>query len=140
MNIILRILKPTLYALLGLLLAFVVYANWEEPPLHARVKPIAMTILSVANMNTPEQATAIREQIDQLGGVTACAANTESKMVSITYHADEIDEQTLRQQVAGQAKAPVTKAQFAEFSGPECPVPQSYIMAFEKVKYALCFR
>lgn len=140
MNTAVRLLKISAYSLLGLLVAFIVYANWEEPPLHARVKPIAMTILSVDNLNSANQAELIREQISQLEGVTACAANTDSKLVSITYHADEIDEQTLREQVAGEAKNKVEKAFFPAVSGPECPVPHSYFMAFEKMKYAFCFR
>ncbi|MFN4144424.1 MAG: heavy-metal-associated domain-containing protein [Runella sp.] len=140
MKVLNRFLKATVYVLLGLLGAMVVYANWEEPPLHARVKPVAMTILKVEGMDNPQQAIQIKEHIEAKAGVTACASNPESKLVSITYHPDIISETTLQSEVFSRVHLPVSKAIFPESSAPECPIPHGYIMAFERLKYALCFR
>lgn len=134
-----KTLKVLAFTLSGFFLAFVVYANLEPAPMHAYVKPISMTILKVEDIKTP---TKIQQIISQAAGVTACTANPTSQLVSITFDPDETSAQQLSQLVGKLTKSSVQKASYddVEPSGPQCPVPLSYIMAFERAKYALCFR
>jgi copper chaperone CopZ len=135
-------IKIVTYSMLGIFLAFIVYANLEPAPMHVYVKPISMTILKVDGLKTQEQATDIRHQVSKATGVTACSANPASKLVSITFDPDQTSATFLGRFVSNLTQQPIKKASFEgiEASGPQCPVPLSYILAFERVKYAFCFR
>lgn len=141
-KIIIKITKISAYSLLGLFSAFVVYANLEPAPMHAYVKPISMTILKIDGLETQAQANDIRQHVSEVAGVTACSANITSKLVSITFDPDQTTAASLSKFVGKLTQQPVQNASFegVESSGPQCPVPLSYIMAFERVKYAFCFR
>lgn len=134
-----KTLKVLAFTLGGFFLAFVVYANLEPAPMHAYVKPISMTILKVEDIKTP---TEIQQRVSKAAGVTACTANPTSQLVCITFDPEETSAQQLSQLVGKLTKSSVQKATYddVEPSGPQCPVPLSYIMAFERAKYALCFR
>lgn len=138
----LKTMKVTGYSLLGIFSAFVVYANLEPAPMHAYVKPISMTILKLDGLKTQQQAMNIRQQVGKATGVTACSANPASKLVSITFDPDQTSAASLSKFVGNLTQQPVQNASFegVEPSGPQCPVPLSYIMTFERVKYAFCFR
>ena len=141
-KILLKVGKIAAYTLTGLFLTFVVYANLEPAPMHAYVKPIKMTIFKVEGLTNPALVNNTRERVSQLEGVTACAANPVSEMVSITFDPDQTSETSLHQMVKNITHLPVQTAVFesTEPSGPQCPVPQEYILAFEQVKYAFCIR
>jgi cation transport ATPase len=110
--------------------------------MHAYVKPISLTILKVDGLKNQEQATEIRQYVSKMKGVTACSANPVSELVSITFDPDQTSGASLSQLVTNFTQKPVQNASFegVESSGPQCPVPLSYIIAFERVKYAFCFR
>ncbi|MEZ4904508.1 MAG: hypothetical protein R2822_23550 [Spirosomataceae bacterium] len=110
--------------------------------MHARVKPISMTILKVEGLDNNLQADRVRNSISKAPGVTACSANSTSSIVSITFDPDQTSATALSQLVGNLTHQAVKNASFEgiEPSGPQCPVPLSYIMAFERVKYAFCFR
>lgn len=135
-------IKIVSYTLTGLFLTFVVYANLTPAPMHARVKPISMTILKVDGLDTDKEANVIRNRVSKTSGVTACSANTASKIVSITFDPDQTSATTLSKLVGNLTGKTVENASFdsIEAAGPQCPVPLSYIIAFERVKYAFCFR
>lgn len=141
-NTFIKASKRVGYTLLGLFLAFVVYANLEPAPMHSYVKPISMTIFKVDGLTSPEQVNSVKEKVSLHNGVTACGANPVSELVSITFDPDQTSEGSLRKLVGNITGRPVQAAVFKTDGppSPQCPVPQEYIMAFEKVKYALCFR
>lgn len=141
-NTLLTTIKVTGYSLAGLFSAFVVYANLEPAPMHAYVKPISMTILKVDGFTSENQAVDIRTQVSKAMGVTACSANPASQLVSITFDPDQTSADNLSKFVGNLTQQPVQNASFEgiEPSGPQCPVPLSYIIAFEQVKYAFSFR
>ena len=122
-------------------MAVLVWANWEEKPLHAYVKPINMAVFKAADLQTAEEANLLSQQIQRLTGVTACSANPESRLVAITYYADQQTEDRLKGHVLQRFKQ-VSKPSFEtdEPTGPQCPVPAEYILKLEQFKYALCFR
>lgn len=139
---LLTTIKVAGYSLLGIFSAFVVYANLEPAPMHAYVKPISMTILKVDGLKSEEQANEVRTEVGKATGVTACSANPASHLVSITFDPDQTSAEYLSNFVGKVTKQPVQNASFEgiEPSGPQCPVPLSYIMTFERMKYAVCFR
>lgn len=134
--------KISLYSLGFLFVAFVVYANLEPAPMHAYVKPISMTIIKVDGLDKTTNSEALQKQISQQKGVTACTVNPASQLVSITFDPDVTNESSLKSLVGTYSAKKVEPASFDGItaSGPECPVPLSYIQAFERAKYAFCFR
>jgi len=137
-----KTMKVVGYSLLGIFSAFVVYANLEPAPMHTYVKPISMTILKMDGLKSEEQAADLQTQVSKATGVTACSANPASQLVSITFDPDQTSANYLSNFVEQITQQPVQNASFEgiEPSGPQCPVPLSYIMAFERMKYAVCFR
>jgi hypothetical protein len=136
------VLKKTGYTLLGLIVAFVVYANLEPAPLSNQVKPVSIAMLSVKGLTDNIKAKDLQSQVDKLAGVTASTASAESQMISVTFHPDETTEEILSSFVGKATNLSVTRKVF-ELVGPpapQCPVPMGYILAFQKVKYAFCFR
>lgn len=133
---ILKFITLTFAVVLG---SFFVYANLEEPPLHASVKPVSMTILRANDVKNKK--TNIEKSLKEAQGITAFTVNPESNLVSITFDPEIISKQKL-QEIVGKS-APQTKvANFDsnEPSGPQCPVPMEYILKFERLKYAFCIR
>jgi hypothetical protein len=134
--------KKTVYTLLGLFVAFVVYANLEPAPLSNQVKPVSIAMLSVKGLTDQSRAKELQSKVDKLSGVTASTANVESQMISITFHPDETSDKILSSFVSEATHLSVSPKVF-ELVGspaPQCPVPMGYILAFQKVKYAFCFR
>lgn len=117
------------------------WANWEAPPLHAQAKPVGVALLKVDGLQDEAKATRIREEIDQLQGVTACSANPASQLLGVTYDTDVITEKELTAFVKKQfTQVSLPSVEETPVKGPQCPVPMEYILKMEKLKYALCFR
>lgn len=139
MKTFMKILKFTILSFAVILGSFFVYANLEEPPLHASVKSVSMTILKTENVISKK--TDIEKVLKNTQGITAFAINNESNLVSITFDPEMITNQKLQEIV--EKSAPQTQlANFdsSEPSGPQCPVPMEYILKFERLKYAFCIR
>ena len=133
--------KITGFIISGLLLAFVVYANWEEPPLSDKLnlKPIALAVFTLKQDISSADSITIAQKLANNKGVTAATVNRVGKTVSVTYHADETSEATLKQSVENE-NIQAQKLDFATFKGPQCPVPSEYIDFILNAKKALCFR
>ncbi|WP_128545717.1 heavy-metal-associated domain-containing protein [Larkinella soli] len=134
------LLKVTGSALFLGFLALLIWANWEPKPLHAKIEPIRMTLFQVDDLKTETAAARVREQMAKLPGVTACAANPESRLIAVTYHEDKISEAQLKQQVMRFGRVETPSFESVEPSGPQCPVPAEYLLRLERFKYALSFR
>ena len=141
MEILKKTFKITGFTLLGLFAAFVVYANWEEPPLSDRLnlKPIALTVFTLNHEVSSEDSLKMASQLAENKGITASTINPMGKTVSITFHEDETSESDL-QKVIEAANFQPKKLDFATFKGPQCPVPSAYIDLILNAKKAVCFR
>ncbi|CCH55821.1 hypothetical protein BN8_05108 [Fibrisoma limi BUZ 3] len=141
MHIVRTTAKGIGWSLLLSFLALVIWANWEEKPLHAKVKPISMAIFNAGDLETTAAATELDQRLEQLPGVTACTANPESRLVAVTYDPDQLTEADLKRHIQQRFKH-VAKPSFesVEPSGPQCPIPAEYIQKLEQFKYALNFR
>jgi hypothetical protein len=136
-----KALKISLYSLTAIFLGFVVYANWEPKPLHAYAKDSQLSIYQLEKPATEQDLKRINDELEQVKGVSAVAGNTESQMLSVVFHPDEISENDVKSWLTAK-KIDFGKADFS-IDGPpaaECPVPHEYIMGFQKIKYALNFR
>jgi hypothetical protein len=133
--------KITGVILLGLLFSFVVYANWEEPPLSERLnlKPIALAVFTLNHEISSTDSLMIAQKLANNKGVTAATVNRVGKTISVTYHADETSEAVLQQSVETN-NIQTQKLDFATFKGPQCPVPSEYIDFILNAKKTLCFR
>jgi hypothetical protein len=136
-----RGIKITLYSLAAMFLGFMIYANWQPKPLHAYAKDSQLSIYQLQNRATEQDLRKINDELEQVEGISAVAGNTESQMLSVVFHPDEISESEVKSWLSNK-NIDFEKADFSVEGSPaaQCPVPHGYIMAFEKIKYALNFR
>lgn len=134
-------IKITIYSLASLFVAFVIYANWQPKPLHAYAKDSQLSVYQLKKTATEEDLEKINTDLEKIPGISAVAGNTESQMLSVVFHPDEISEPEVKSWLSNK-NIEFEKADFSIDGppAPQCPVPHEYIMAFEKVKYALNFR
>ena len=134
-------IKITLYSFAAIFLGLLVYANWQPKPLHAYAKDSQLSIYQLKKTATEQDLQKINDELEQVAGISAVAGNTESQMLSVVFHPDEITENEVKNWLSEKNIA-IEKADFS-IDGPpaaECPVPHEYIMGFQKIKYALNFR
>ncbi len=141
MKTLLKVTKAVCLTVGVLFVAFVVYANLEEPSLSDKLnlKPIQLVVFNLSKPLSTSDSTSLASSLEGTLGVTAATVNPKSQTVSVTYHADEVNEETLKQKVE---RFPVsaTKLEFSQMDGPKCPIPMSYIDFVLDAKKALCFR
>ena len=136
-----KIFKTSVITFLALFTAFMIYANWEKPPLsdQLNLKPIALSVYNLDRAITVNDSIEIANTLSIQKGITAATVNRLGQTISITYHPDEIAETDLMKTVSlGNLKA--KKIDFTAFKGPQCPVPSSYIDFILNAKKTLCFR
>ena len=134
-------IKITLYSFAAMFLGLLVYANWQPKPLHAYAKDSQLSIYQLKKPATEQDLQRINDELEQVKGISAVAGNTESQMLSVVFHPDEISENDVKTWLT-EKNIGFDKADFS-IDGPpaaECPVPHEYIMGFQKIKYALNFR
>ena len=134
-------IKITLYSFITIFLGILVYANWQPKPLHAYAKDSQLSIYQLKKTATEQDLEKINNKLEKVHGISAVAGNSQSQMLSVVFDPDEISENDVKIWLIKE-NIDFEKADFA-IDGPpaaECPVPHTYIMAFQKIKYALNFR
>ncbi|MFN8353808.1 MAG: hypothetical protein U0Y10_05170 [Spirosomataceae bacterium] len=141
MKTIRTITRGLLITCLTLFLGIFAWANWEEPPLSAKLnlKPINLVVFKLSQSPSASDSAALNERLAHTNGVTACTVNPSGMAVSVTYYDDQVSEQTL-QTLVQQADQGASKINFAAYDGPKCPVPAEYINFLVSLKTTLCFR
>jgi hypothetical protein len=136
-----KIFKTSAITFLALFTAFVIYANWEKPPLsdQLNLKPIALSVYNLEGAITVNDSIQIANTLAVQRGITAATVNRTGQTISITYHPDEIAEADLKQIVTSE-NFKAKKIDFTAFKGPQCPVPSEYIDFVLNAKKTLCFR
>ncbi|MGI4862930.1 MAG: hypothetical protein ACRYFZ_03350 [Janthinobacterium lividum] len=135
-------LKVALYGrvALGGVFLLLLWSNWQEPNLHDYPAPVTVGALRVAGVQPGPQATALHARLLQLPGITACTVSADAQAVAYTYHPDEITPAQVQQQVASGFRVQEYHAPAAAIVGPQCPVPTGYIVALERLRFALNLR
>ena len=134
-------IKITFYSFATIFLGLLIYANWQPKPLHAYAKDSQLSIYQLKKTATEQDLLRINDELEQVKGISAVAGNTESQMLSVVFHPDEISENDVKTWLVKE-NIEFEKADFSTDGPPaaECPVPHEYIMGFQKIKYALNFR
>lgn len=134
-------IKITFYSFATIFLGLLIYANWQPKPLHAYAKDSQLSIYQLKKTATEQDLKRINDELEQVKGISAVAGNTESQMLSVVFHPDEISENDVKTWLVKE-NIEFEKADFSTDGPPaaECPVPHEYIMGFQKIKYALNFR
>lgn len=124
------------------LAALVVWASWEEPNLHDYAKPVQVALLRVEGIRSPAQAQALEQQLGAVPGVAACTFNARTQVATLLYHAAEVSEAELTRIVSVGGTLPVQPLAVAAApaSARQCPVPPGYLLALERVRFALNLR
>ncbi|TPG65970.1 hypothetical protein [Hymenobacter nivis] len=124
-------------------LAVLAWANWEAPALHSFAAPIALVAWQVPHLPTGPAAEALRARLAAQPGVSACALSAATGTVSVVYRPGEATEAGLRQALAQAGPwvpQALPEAPAAAPTGRACPVPAGYVLALERVRFALNVR
>jgi hypothetical protein len=118
-------------------LSFLVYSNWSPKPLHASAPEIDFLLIEVKNEDKQIENFFIK--LRALDGVSTCSYSEKSKHLSIIFFPDIINRPSLIELLRVN-DITYNFPQFEGESGPQCPIPHTYLMKFEKAKYAFNFR
>lgn len=110
--------------------------------MHARVKPVRLVVYELGGLSDSLSARQLEQVLARTGGVSAAVVNHHAKLMSLSFYEDQISESALRRLASQQGQYQVRIPNYGaiEASGPQCPVPMSYIQTFERIKYAFCIR
>ena len=136
-----RSLFAGLFALL--LVSLLTWANWQEPNLHDYVPSASISLLHVGGLSDPARAASLERRIAVLDGVTDCNLNSQTQVAVVTHYPDQISLADIRRSLSNNGAYVVTEQAFvpaAAATGPQCPVPAGYLVALEKLRFALNFR
>lgn len=138
-----RLIRPTGRIVAVAVLALLVWANWQEPDLHSFAHSVRLVVLKVHGLAATRSAGDLQDRVSALPGVTACTLQPATEVAVVTYRPAETTEATVRQAltaggafVVASLPAPATSV----VAGPQCPVPASYLLALERLRFALNFR
>lgn len=136
------IFKKVSIASFALFAAFLVYANLEPAPLHTYAPPAAMVIFKSTTLKDKEKAKQINDILEKINGITANSINLESQLISITYHPEKTNANSLKELLKNSSGLDFDFATYEknETPQPECPIPHGVFANLEKIKYAFCFR
>ncbi len=110
--------------------------------MHHYVRPIEMTVWQLAPVGSPAAAQALRSQLAAEPGVAACAVSPRTNCVAFVYHPGEVSLPGLYAAI-GRHGARVIDNPPARTGPPlirQCPVPGSYLVLLDRVKFALNLR
>jgi hypothetical protein len=128
--------KTMISCLAGLLL----WANWQEPNLHDYSIPASVGALRLAGVQPGAQATALHTRLLRLPGITACTISADAHALAFTYYPEIVTPAQVQQVVASTCQAQEYVAPATTVLSPQCPVPQGYIVALDKLRFALNLR
>ncbi|UOQ54317.1 hypothetical protein [Hymenobacter cellulosivorans] len=118
------------------LLALLVWGSWTEPSLHEYAPTTEFITLSAPDLRPGPAAERLQARTQALPGVTACALRPDKQLLTVAYHPDELTADELSQQL-GLRPLPTVAPDPAER---QCPVPPGYVLALERVRFALNLR
>lgn len=123
-------------------LALLLWANWAAPEMHHYLRPAEMRVWQLAPLASPAAAQALATQLATEPGVSACAVSPRTNCVAFVYYPDKVTPAALYQAV-GRRGARVVAHPPANAPAPtlrQCPVPSSYLLFLDQVRFALNLR
>ncbi|MCC7028517.1 MAG: hypothetical protein IT265_16270 [Saprospiraceae bacterium] len=122
-------------------LLFIIYANMESRPLHAKVPEVDWLIVDIeCNLELKDKMN-IEKKYASVYGISTCVLNSDHNRMSFSF----FKSQTKKENIINMLNADGLNPKIPSFnnmvaSSPQCPVPMSWILNFEKFKYAFNFR
>jgi hypothetical protein len=109
--------------------------------MHHYARPGATAIWQLAPLSSPAATEALRVKLAAEPGVSACAISTNTGCVAFVYRPDEVTPAVLYQAVTRSGARVLTEpsAQSAPTMR-QCPVPPGFLLALDKVRFALNLR
>lgn len=141
MNILRKITKISLVILGIALVSFFIYANLDTKPMHAYAKPTGIELFEVKEGLNDQRIEELNTKIEAIEGITAFAGNAESKIISVLYNPEKINQKKITEILIDE-NLTLEKPSFGpkDPNVAECPVPYGYILQFQKLKYAFNIR
>lgn len=130
--------RPTVQLGLFGAASLLTWASWQEPSLHDYPQPISVAAVRLAGPGTA--LAAMHDQVVRLPGITACTVNADARSLAFTYHPDEVTPAQVCQQLPAAWHAQLYQAPMQLVAGPQCPVPQGYLVALDRLRFALNLR
>jgi len=131
-----KLIKTTLVSVFIIFFGFFVYANLHPMTLSDKVAPVKFLLLSIDNEKDIETNV---QKIQDMNGVTACAYNKDSKLMSLSYQYIDINESELLSDVSTLLDDKELKTTSISSKGSGCPY-HATLGFFSKVDYYLNLR
>ncbi|PJJ48519.1 hypothetical protein [Hymenobacter chitinivorans] len=117
-------------------LALLVWSSWTEPSLHEYAPTTEFITLSAPSLHPGPAAQQLQARAQALPGVTACALRPDKQLLTLAYHPDEVTADEVRRRLGLRPLAVAAP----DPSERQCPVPAGYVLALERVRFALNLR
>ncbi|MES2588151.1 MAG: hypothetical protein V4622_04170 [Bacteroidota bacterium] len=118
-------------------LTLFVWANWEESTITEKLPTINLVTFDLSSLKDENSFALIQEEFNSKKGVTACAVNSKSKLVTFTFYPDVTSKEELLDDLQSLGGKSVCMKIFPSKAG--CPV-QGTKDFFGKIKESLKFR
>ena len=114
------------------------WSNWQEPNLHDYPEPISVAVVQLSGPALNVEG--LHRLVTHVSGITACTISADVRSMAFTYHPNEVTPEQVQQQLPAAWHAQLYQAPPALITGPQCPVPQGYVVALERLRFALNLR
>ncbi len=124
-------------------IALLGWANWQDPVLHSYAEPVNMAVFRVDGVRSAEQAVALERRIGAVPGVSACSIQPQTASAHVVFHPAEASVTAIAAAFARNGVAHATPLRLPAppiATGPQCPVPAAYLVAFEQLRFTLNIR
>jgi len=122
--------------------ALLLWANWEAPAMHHYARPVEVTVWQLAPLASPAAAQALATRLATEPGVAACSVSPRTNCVALVYHAGEASPTALYEAVQRHGARVIANppAPTASPAIRQCPVPTSYLLVMDQIRFALNLR
>lgn len=114
-----------------------VWANWEKSTLTENLAPINMVTFDLSSLKKENSFSVIKEEFTGKKGISACAVNMDSKLVTFAFYPNLISQEELLSELQNLGGRSICMKIFPSKAG--CPV-QGTKDFFGKIKLALKVR
>ncbi|MBC7448246.1 MAG: heavy-metal-associated domain-containing protein [Hymenobacteraceae bacterium] len=137
----LTLLRRASWTIVAAVSGLLLWANWQAPALHGYARPVTVATLRVEGVGSARQAVALERQVSAVPGITACTIQPRAARATLFYHPDETSIPAIQAAFARLGVRHVLPVRAAAVAtGPQCPVPSSYVMALDRLRFVLNFR
>ncbi|MGI4835695.1 MAG: hypothetical protein ACRYFK_19745 [Janthinobacterium lividum] len=112
------------------------WGSWQAPNLSSYARAAEFVVLDAPRLQPGADSARLQARVTALPGITACAIRPAKQLLVVAYNPDSLSQAQLCQRLGLSAQAPPLPSPAAR----QCPVPAGYVLALEKVRFALNLR